>query len=277
VWDHGELTEKEAEARVKKAAGGTDGYFLISTRPKGFTGSKGATGEYWLSVAPWQHYPITIDPRTKMLLVPKNPKEPLTDVHSYDDAVSLPALVAALSKPRRSDWYSAQNDDYHLQHPVPSPESRIGAAIPTSLLDPLLELYTAARTKISGLLTRTILSDLEAYNMAAAKHIALAGPDVMARLAAAATPAASDAMRLSSAEIEAMTVDATAPPSTALMHITHSQRIAADVSIAVYDLICLMIDAANVGGYCLPGGVRCSVLDRIWPLEDDIGSHTLLA
>jgi hypothetical protein len=144
---------------------------------------------------------------------------------------------------------------HNLKYPVPI---KIGGTLSPSLLDPLLQLYEAARTNLSGPLTRAILTDLQAYDAAAARHASLAGPDVMARLAAAAAPAASDAMRLSNAKIEAMTVDATAPPSSALMHICYSQRIAADVSIAVYNLICIMIDAVNVGGYCLPGGVKGS-------------------
>jgi hypothetical protein len=85
VWDHGEITEEAATQRVLDAntvdARGNDhgrGSFLISTRPQGFAGKDGATGEYWLTVFldAVGHYPIKIDPQTKMLLISKDCKPP---------------------------------------------------------------------------------------------------------------------------------------------------------------------------------------------------------
>lgn len=84
VWDHGEIaTEEEAAKRVKAVGGEEYGYFLISKRPKGFKGVYGGVGEFWLSINYYRnvhHFPITTDPKTKMLLVPKHPNKPLQEV-----------------------------------------------------------------------------------------------------------------------------------------------------------------------------------------------------
>eukprot|EP00729_Bicosta_minor_P032687 gene32687-biopygen17503 len=55
-----------------------------------------------------------------------------------------------------------------------------------------------------------------------------------------------------------MTHDSMAPASTSLSYVAYAQRVAADVSIAVYVVICLMITAVGVGGYCIPGNVKQS-------------------
>jgi hypothetical protein len=120
AWYHGKLTEEIAEQRVKAAKGKESGYFLISKRPNGFKDSYNHIGEFWLSISVYrdpdtdvQHFPITTDPDTNMLLIRK--RTFWHKVHSYDGATTLRALVDALSKPR-GDWY------YPLTHPVPSPE-----------------------------------------------------------------------------------------------------------------------------------------------------------
>lgn len=207
-----------------------------------------------------------------MLLVPKSPYRPLEQVNSYDGATTLHALVAALSKPDRGDedtgdWAS---NLYQLKRPVPSPESKIGGTVANpKQFAALMTVYAAARTAISGPLVRAIVKDLSEYDNAAAKHAALAGPAVMARLAAAAAPEASASMLLTADQLAEMTFDVNAPPPTSLHFIVYSQRQAADVSIEVYHIACDMIDAVVGGGgdgggegaaakgaYCIPGGVK---------------------
>eukprot|EP00729_Bicosta_minor_P032604 gene32604-biopygen22388 len=271
-WDHGEIaTEEEAGKRVEAVAGGK-GYFLISTRPKGFKGKHGGIGEYWLSVNFGNlvvcHFPITTDPKTKMLLVPKSDSDPLEEINSYDGATTLHELVAALSKDRENSDYTGNWNSFafKLKHPVPSPESKIGGTIENpKQFASLVTIYTAARTAISGPLVRAIVKDLSEYDNAAAKHTALAGPAAMARLEAAATTEASASMLLTADQLAEMTFDANAPPPTSLHFIVYSQRQAADVSIDVYHIACDMIDAVVGGGgegaaakgaYCIPGGVK---------------------
>eukprot|EP00729_Bicosta_minor_P032578 gene32578-biopygen8578 len=270
-WDHGEIaTGGEAAKRVKAVGGEEYGYFLISKRPKGFKGKNGGVGEFWLSINcdGVNHFPITTDPKTKMLLVPRDSFKPLQQVNSYDGATTLHKLVAALSKPDRGDDDTGDwNRFYQLKHPVPSPESKIGGTVKNpKRFASLMTIYTAARTAISGPLVRAIVKDLAEYDNAAAKHTALAGPAVMARLAAAATTEASASMLLTADQLAEMTFDGNAPPPTSLHFIVYSQRQAADVSIEVYHIACDMIDAvvgdgggegaAAKGAYCIPGGVK---------------------
>ena len=261
VWDHGELTQIEARERLWKAGGSENGWFLISSRAQGFTGEDGVMGEFWLTVFQGSiyHYPIMVHPHTKMLFAPKIPWRP-RQVHPYDNAKTLPELVAALSKPDRADWWSGERPGrgLHLQHPAPSPESSIGGTMEPTKINKLLELYSDARNTISVPLVRAVLQDVNEYDQAAAKHTVLAGLAVMARLAAAATPGASESMALTPTKIAEMTADKKAPPPTALLFVLYSQRVAADVSIAAYNLICVMIDAVGVGGVCIPGGVKGS-------------------
>eukprot|EP00729_Bicosta_minor_P013061 gene13061-biopygen23079 len=271
VWDHGKIAEKEAAKRVEAVAGKRGrGYFLISTRPKGFKGRGGGVGELWLSISVGgvNHFPITTDPKTKMLLVPKDPDFPLEEVNAYDGATTLHELVAALSKPDRGDDETGDWNSYNQsKHPVPSPESNIGGTVENpKQFASLMTIYAAARTAISGPLVRAIVKDLSEYDNAAAKHTALAGPAVMARLAAAATPEASASMELTADQLAEMTFDANAPPPTSLHFIVYSQRQAADVSIEVYHIACDILDAVVGGGggegaaakgaYCIPGGVK---------------------
>ena len=200
VWDHGEIEEEEAEERVEG--------FLISTRPKGFKSEQGEIGEFWLSArfdgSSVHHFPITTDTTTKMLLVPNLLKE----VNSYDGATTLHALVAALSSPARANPKDGQRHStaFHLQHPTPSPESKIGGTIENpERFAVLMTQYSAARTAISGPLVRQVMKDMVAYNEATDRHTALAGTAYMKRLAAAATPEASASMRFTKEEVHKMT------------------------------------------------------------------------
>ena len=148
VWDHGEIaTEEIAAERVLAAAGSRNGFFLISKRPPDF--------EVWLTVSysgSVYDFPITSDPGTKSLLVPKDPEYPLEQVNSYDIATTLHDLVAALSEPDRGDYDAGDWDSnaFQLKHAVPSPNPTIDETAVKILQEPAREVVSTELTADEG-------------------------------------------------------------------------------------------------------------------------------
>lgn len=137
-------------------------------------------------------------------------------------------------------------------------------ATPPSLVE-FVEIYYVARNELVNALVPAILADVELYDAEAKKQAALAGKQVLARLAAIAENPGDP---LTKEEIAALTTahhdgDANAdaaPGSKTLARLSYDQHIASGGSITLYKRISKTVadvkDQLSTPGIVLPGNVK---------------------